>query len=732
MKPYNLYSSFKRNIINRNYNSESNNSSYKGKNTFTNEVTNISINTKNIFLNTEYKDSNDEVKESEYKIEKTKYFNKYYNNSLKKSILFNLKPIKNLSNSNKKKTDYNNNNKKLILKPTLIPFNKIKFLNIKKISIKDNVMSLLSNYNLNLNKGFVRNRTSVFEIDKNNFKLSKPNSLKELYSRHLKLKKNFSCFNINFFNDYEKDFFPEIDYSNLEYNEYEIYKDKSIYENIIKEKINYFKNNNNENFTTELMKEFHYGKHKKQINLTLNSLIITLEDMQASQKVSNTGLKINFPFALLPIFYFKGIDSFQKFLAMVMKVENNFEKIIFDNNLISVALNHLKDYQVESNENIKDKNMDLNKNLEYNNLSYKRERKSNLKEIKSISLRPLNLQRDKNFLNFNSFIFFWITNIRNYIVKLNLPCITLKIPEFNITINHYLDFEFLFFLYKNNFNNWEYYVIKYLSSYSKFRNIFQQLGSHMKISNKIIFLKEPKAKVNTFELETLYNIYTDQYYKNHIILFKSFYVNIEYIDENYLYEKLYNIYFSFSQYIKLYEIAKYAPKIDFLIKFLEINNDTHTLNFNFKEYDSFDIKSWMNNMKKFSGKSLSETHDCEEEKLFGVYDIYKKKIKIKFNKPQWTIIKFENGKEINKTWEIGKELETDLVLSILYGGTETWTNLLNKCLKKLNEIVPDLPKTSLPNIIKRHHSKKKHEHKYYSKRSSFSSKGRIVRKKTYN
>ena len=110
----------------------------------------------------------------------------------------------------------------------------------------------------------------------------------------------------------------------------------------------------------------------------------------------------------------------------------------------------------------------------------------------------------------------------------------------------------------------------------------------------------------------------------------------------------------------------------------------------------------------------------------------KKKIKIKFNKPQWTIIKFENGKEINKTWEIGKELETDLVLSILYGGTETWTNLLNKCLKKLNEIVPDLPKTSLPNIIKRHHSKKKHEHKYYYKRSSFSSKGRIVRKKTYN
>ena len=162
-----------------------------------------------------------------------------------------------------------------------------------------------------------------------------------------------------------------------------------------------------------------------------------------------------------------------------------------------------------------------------------------------------------------------------------------------------------------------------------------------------------------------------------------------------------------------------------MIKFLEINNDTHTLNFNFIEYDSFDIKTWMNNMKQFSEKSLTEAHDYEE-KLYGIYDIYKKKIKIKFNKPQWTIIKFENGKEIAKTWEIGKELETDLILSILYGSTETWTNLLNNCLKKLNESVPDLPKKSLPKIIKRNHTKRRHEKKSYSSSSSHSSK----RKKT--
>ena len=72
--------------------------------------------------------------------------------------------------------------------------------------------------------------------------------------------------------------------------------------------------------------------------------------------------------------------------------------------------------------------------------------------------------------------------------------------------------------------------------------------------NKSIFLKEPKTKINTFAKETLFNIYTDKFYNNHIILFKSFYVIINFIDDKFLYEKIYNIYFSFLQYLKLYEI----------------------------------------------------------------------------------------------------------------------------------------------------------------------------------
>ena len=190
--------------------------------------------------------------------------------------------------------------------------------------------------------------------------------------------------------------------------------------------------------------------------------------------------------------------------------------------------------------------------------------------------------------------------------------------------------------------------------------------------------------------------------KNQILTFKSFYIIVKYLDTNYDCEKNYHIYFTFYQYVKLYQIAKYSDKILFLIKFLEINNETHTLGFNYEKYDEFDINIWLNNLKTFSKKSLS--NEITDEQLYREFEIYTKKINIEFKKPEWSIIKFENKKEIIKTWEIGKELEIELVDSILYGSSKNWTKLLNECLKKLNEPVPILRYSlSTLNIKKRKH-----------------------------
>ena len=414
--------------------------------------------------------------------------------------------------------------------------------------------------------------------------------------------------------------------------------------------------------------------------------------MSKPSEKENKCLKIDFPFALLPIFYYKGVDAFQKLLAYVIKIDNNFENIYFDDNKISSALNSIKDYQSNESKTKDFDNEDEYYNFDikslYKSMSYKNVKKAKKIEEEPIELRPLVLQKNKDFIKFNYFVFFWITNTRSFVVKITLPCATLNIIDTKLNINFFLDYEFLFFLYKNNFLYWEFHIIRFLSNYSKFRSIIRELDTNKKLFNKTIFLIEPKTKMNTFSQEILFNIYTDKFYNNHIILFKSFYVIINFIDDKYTYEKIYNIYFSFRQYIKLYEISAYSTKIEFLIKFLEINNDIHTLNFNYTQYDSFDIKTWMDNIKTFSEKSLKKRN--EEEELIKEIDIYKKKLKIEFKKPQWTIIKFENDKEVSKTWEIGKELEIDLVKSILYGNSENWTRLLNECLKKLNEPVPPM------------------------------------------
>jgi hypothetical protein len=224
--------------------------------------------------------------------------------------------------------------------------------------------------------------------------------------------------------------------------------------------------------------------------------------------------------------------------------------------------------------------------------------------------------------------------------------------------------------------------------------------------DKKIYLKEPRKMVNTFAQEKLVNIYTDQFGNNQIILFTSFYIKTTLIDIIYSQSKEYNIYFNFFHYVKLYEIAKYSSKILFLAKFIQLNKHMHTLNFNFTAYDEFNIKNWMANVRKFSDESLN--NNSQNDELYREFDVFPKKVKIEFIRPKWSIIKLEDKNEIVKSWDIGNELEKELVNSIVDSGSDSWTKLLNECLKKLNEPVPILPDI---------HSKKKIKKKISIKRS---------------
>ena len=112
-------------------------------------------------------------------------------------------------------------------------------------------------------------------------------------------------------------------------------------------------------------KIFYYSQSKKQIKLTLESLKINIEDMSKVPGIENNILKIDLPFTLLPLFYYKGVGSFQKLLAAIVKVGQNFENVFFDENKISIALNNLKDYQTI------DKNKSVEKEKDFNSSKYK-------------------------------------------------------------------------------------------------------------------------------------------------------------------------------------------------------------------------------------------------------------------------------------------------------------------------------------------------------------------------
>ena len=547
----------------------------------------------------------------------------------------------------------------------------------QNFSSEELIPNLFSSSQIENKKEKVRKLLSPFTFKK----------IKKLSDIPLSFKKSNSNNILATFDNYEKDFFWDIDYSNLKYDENEIFRNKSKYDNLIKEKIKYFKKEKNENQTYLLEKKFNY-KENKIINLSLTSMTIQFEDFATNETSDN--LKINFPFALLPLFYYRGIETFQKLLTTILKFENNYKKITVDEEAIYIYLNNLKDFEEDYVNEFENKIYFLNNNEEKEKET-KQKKSSSKKEIpivdktrknRPISLRPQILKRNKFFLRFNYFIFFWTTNNKTFKVTITLPLIKLNIEDNNILVQLFANYEFLFFLYSKNFLNWDFYIIKYLSSFKKFRYILKKLGSHNAISFKSIFLKEPRIKINTFSEEILLNIHTDEYNRNQIIKFQSFNLKVNLLDNFHLYENEYHIHFTFFHFIKLVEIAKYASKILFLTKFLDIKDYNNTLDFNYENYDALDIKSWMNNIEKFTPDYFQNNQF--KEKKYREFQIYSKIIRIQFIKPLMTLIRFENKNEVSKSCEIENELEYELVTSITNGTAENFNRLLNLCLEKMH------------------------------------------------
>ena len=135
----------------------------------------------------------------------------------------------------------------------------------------------------------------------------------------------------------------------------------------------------------------------------------------------------------------------------------------------------------------------------------------------------------------------WMTLDSNYNIKITMPKIAIKLPNYSKQINHFIDKQLLIFLYKNNFKDWNFYISHYLFSLKKFRICINNILSYYTLFNlKINRIKFNKFKINDLETENNKNyLFTNADESNEAKSDKY---------KNIIYEKLYLSNLRFEQY----------------------------------------------------------------------------------------------------------------------------------------------------------------------------------------
>ena len=624
----------------------------------------------------------------------------------------------------------------------------------------------------------------------------------------------------NLFDDFECENCKEkVDYNLLKYDEKEIFEKN--YFDFIKEKIKDIKEKKNEDKINKLSKKFLFGKEKIKTLLNLESLSLVFEEIKENNNNDDENEKntfqipikkeINLPFEILPVFYLKDEEEFKKILINLIKFDENFENIIFDDSNLSKILNNNFEYdfdnkfqrkmdnskkekkhiniQEKEDEEInylnlqKEENNEINENHEINEDSFfedpnddkpdenkfelpndtnneneeeeneeikfkeqneildendeepslnKEELKNdefedenenyeekeiiidnnisqmmgnelnnyiiennnennnidnletneNLNEIKKegsttktqrISLKKLNSlsynlkniffdifpDENKNiiFNTFNIFSFLWNTPSKKFKVNLILPKIIMNMPEKNIMIQKFIEKKLFFYIYKKNFENWDFYCLKYLSSFKRFRYLLDSLSSHISLQNQLLYLTLPKIKSYNLNNIQIKNFHTDENNINFIDTFSPFVGIISLTNIEKCLCNVYTIHFNFYQMKKFKKIEKFIDKINFMLKFINFNFKLNNITFDYETLDEFKVNEWINDVRKFSGKDYFK-NDSNIERTQVEYLINKNlKIKIEIKLPVLKVEKNLKGLSYKKNYYVQNELE---------------------------------------------------------------------------
>ena len=356
------------------------------------------------------------------------------------------------------------------------------------------------------------------------------------------------------FDDFQKEVLFEKKYDSLKYNYSDIFGRKSFYKEYIKAYIEdiikltketqLIEEGNKivENQETKKEKLFEWGKNKNKIFLTLNSVNIKIIEPENNKIVFEYSLPLN----LIQLFYYKGFEKFKIFIMALIHWDEKSNKFELEQNIYTTINNLLincselktkfdlfedievKEDNIEQMPDLK-KTMTAGKiaknkihNLAKSMMTMSNPNSNNLfagtnvdiiakKKIKKneIKIFPKEEKTD-DYLNFNIFNFYWKTSENLFHVSIETPLIKFSIPSHNITLKQFIDFELLFYLFSINLENWDFYVIKYISSFKIFRIILSQMASFNQKKDLNIFLEKPKIKNYGFSDQKILNIFSTE------------------------------------------------------------------------------------------------------------------------------------------------------------------------------------------------------------------------------
>jgi hypothetical protein len=212
-----------------------------------------------------------------------------------------------------------------------------------------NISKTEANYNINLTSS---SNNLGFQNNNSFFGGFSSRGIKKIKIKNLNLNKNID---LNF-EEFQKEILFESNYNSLKYNISEIYGHKEFYQEFINGLIEelllitnkeYDGNKDKENNEIRKEKIFEWGKNKRKIILTLNSINIKINEIDKNDNNKHKSknsfcFEYTLPMNLIPLFYYKGYEKFKLFVLSFIKWNEENEKFEINENLPNIINSLLK------------------------------------------------------------------------------------------------------------------------------------------------------------------------------------------------------------------------------------------------------------------------------------------------------------------------------------------------------------------------------------------------------